>query len=344
MKRWIGILIFAGLLTGCMEAGGKRTFDSQYFDYFDTFTSFTVCAEDEEQFQEYEELFQSELKRYHQLFDIYESYSGINNIKTINENAGAAPVQVEDEIIELLEFAGKEYEKTDGKVNVAMGSVLSVWHGYRQKGVESPTDARIPDRQELEKAAGHTDMEKVVIDRQKGTVYLSDPDMSLDVGAVAKGFASQKICDKLKAAGVTSALINIGGNVQTIGGKENKKPWRVGIQNPELSGAQPYLHALNLQDMALVTSGTYQRYYEVDGARYHHIIDPETLMPSRGYESVTVLCPDAGMADALSTALFNMSFEEGQKMINSMAGTEAFWVFEDGSQAYSSGFESYVEE
>lgn len=344
MRKWIGIIIFVGLLTGCMEKEGKRAFDAQYFDYFDTFTSFTAYAEDEDQFEEYEKLFQSELERYHRLFNIYESYSGINNIRTVNQNAGVAPVQVEDEILELLEFAREEYEKTEGKVNVAMGSVLSVWHEYRQKGIQNPKEARLPDKDKLERAAEHMDMEKVLIDRQKGTVYLEDPDMSLDVGAVAKGYASQKICEELRQAGVTSALINIGGNVQTIGAKENKNPWRVGIQNPDPSGSRPYLHALGLQDMALVTSGTYQRYYEVDGVRYHHIINPETLMPSREFASVTVLCSDGGTGDALSTALFNMSLEEGQRLIGSMTGNEAFWVFEDGRQVYSSGFEKYVED
>ncbi len=338
------MIITVVLLTGCVRTDKKKVFDSQYFEYFDTFTSFTVYAENEKQFEEYEKLFKSQLERYHQLFDIYESYSGMNNVRTINKNAGIAPVQVDDEILELLEFSRKEYEKTGGKVNVAMGGVLLIWHEYRQTGIKNPEQAQLPSMQALEKAAKHMDMDKVCIDRQKGTVYLSDPDMSLDVGAVAKGYAVEKICEELRKAGVTSALVNIGGNVQTIGAKEDKKPWRVGIQNPDLSASSPYLHALRLQDMALVTSGTYQRYYEVDNIRYHHIIDPETLMPRQGYASVTVLCANGGVADALSTALFNMSLEEGQKLIGSMEGTEAFWVLEDGNQVYSPGFEQYVED
>lgn len=344
MKKWMAVAAVVMALTGCMQAERKQAFDSQYFDYFDTFTSFTVYARDEEQFEEYEQLFQSELKKYHQMFDIYESYSGVNNIKTININAGVAPVQVDDEILDLLEFSMDEYEKTDGRVNVAMGSVLSVWHEYREHGIANPDRAQVPDRQELEKAAEHMDVENVLIDRTKGTVYLSDPKMSLDVGAVAKGYAAQKICESLRQAGVTSALINIGGNVQTIGPKEDHKPWRVGIQNPDTSSSQSYLHAVNMQDMALVTSGTYQRYYQVDEVRYHHIIDPRTLMPLHEFASVTILSPDGRMADALSTALFNMSLEEGQKLIESLEGTEAFWVYEDGRQVYSQGFENYIED
>lgn len=342
MKRFVAAVLLALLLTGCAQAEQKKEFDVQYFDYFDTFTSFTVFAEDEKQFQEYAGLFQSELESYHQMFDIYRSYDGLNNIKTINDNAGITPVQADEEILRLLEFSLEEYEQTDGKVNVAMGSVLSVWHDYREDGLANPGRAQIPDFWTLQKAAEHTDIGKVQIDREKSTVYLSDPAMSLDVGAVAKGYAAQRICEKLREAGVTSALVSIGGNVQTIGVKGDGKPWRVGIQNPDTSSSKSYLHALNLQDQALVTSGTYQRYYEVDGVRYHHIIDPETLMPRQDLASVTVLCPDGERADALSTAVFNMELEKGIEFVESLESVEAFWVCEDGSQVYSSGFEKYM--
>ena len=332
-------------LAGCASwEPPRKEFDSQYFDYFDTFTIFTAYARDEEQFQEYAEAFQRELEAYHQMFNIYESYPGINNIKTVNDNAGITPVQVNKEILDLLEFSREEYRKTGGMVNVAMGSVLSIWHDYREHGQAEPDRAQVPDLRMLEKAAAHTDMENLVIDREKSTVYLSDPSMKLDVGAVAKGYAAQRICEKLRKMGVTSALVSIGGNVQAIGVKEGGKPWRVGIQNPDASSPQAYIYALNLQDLALVTSGTYQRYYEVDGVRYHHIINPDTLMPGRDYESVTVLCPDGGQADALSTAVFNMALEEGKALVESLAGTEAFWILADGQQVCSSGFKAYVME
>lgn len=168
--------------------------------------------------------------------------------------------------------------------------------------------------------------------------------MSLDVGAVAKGYTAQRICEKLRAAGADSALISIGGNVQTIGGKGNGSAWRVGVQSPDTSKGQSYLHVLKLQDLALVTSGIYQRFYEVDGVRYHHIIDPATLMPREEFASVTILSPNGAEADALSTAVFNMSLEEGQELIESLENTEAFWVYEDGREVFSSGFQDYVKD
>lgn len=157
-----------------------------------------------------------------------------------------------------------------------MGSVLSIWHEYREAGLKDPSRAQIPDMQKLQQAAQHTDLEQVQIDPQASTVYLPDQEMSLDVGAIAKGYATKRLAETLEEAGVTSALLSLGGNVETIGTKADGKPWRVGVQNPDTSAAQSYLKVVNLNDSCLVTSGTYQRYYEVDGVRYHHIINPDT--------------------------------------------------------------------
>ena len=267
----------AFLLSGCAGSGAKLTaYDAQYLDYFDTITSITICAESEEQFAEYKHLAEDTMEKYHELFDIYDNYDGVNNIKTINDNAGIAPVTVDPEIIRLLEFSRQEYEETGGKINVAMGSVLSVWHDYREAGIENPSRAQVPGQQELQRAAEHVNLDEVQIDEEASTVYLPDEDMSLDVGAIAKGYATKCLAEKLKEAGVTSALLSLGGNVETIGTKADGKPWRVGVQNPDTSAAKAYLHVLKLTDTCLVTSGTYQRYYEVDGVRYHHIIDQDT--------------------------------------------------------------------
>lgn len=335
----------AFLLSGCAGSGAKLTaYDAQYLDYFDTITSITICAESEEQFAEYKHLAEDTMEKYHELFDIYDNYDGVNNIKTINNNAGIAPVTVDPEIIRLLEFSRQEYEETGGKINVAMGSVLSVWHDYREAGIENPSRAQVPGQQELQRAAEHVNLDEVQIDEEASTVYLPDEDMSLDVGAIAKGYATKCLAEKLKEAGVTSALLSLGGNVETIGTKADGKPWRVGVQNPDTSAAKAYLHVLKLTDTCLVTSGTYQRYYEVDGVRYHHIIDPDTLMPENKYDSVTILCNDSARADALSTAVFNMDPETGMAFVEAQDGVEALWIYPDGTEAQSSGFGAYVDQ
>ncbi len=338
-KAFLLASVSALWLSGCSGGTNRLTaYDAQYLDYFDTVTSITIYAKSEAEFEKYKSLAEDTMEKYHELFDIYNNYDGVNNIKTINDNAGIAPVTVDPEVIDLLEFSRQEYEETGGKVNVAMGSVLSIWHAYREEGLADPSRAQVPDMEELQQAAEHTDLEQVQIDSQASTVYLPDEEMSLDVGAIAKGYATERLAQTLKEAGVTSALLSLGGNVETIGTKADGKPWRVGVQNPDTGAAQSYLHVVNLNDACLVTSGTYQRYYEVDGVRYHHIINPDTLMPWNIYDSVSILCSDSARADALSTAVFNMDPAEGLAFVEAQDGVEALWVFPDGSEQLSSGF------
>lgn len=342
----IGMLMMTGiLLVGCDKTKiPLKEYSKQYLDYFDTFSSITIYAENEDQFQEYETLVHDLLKHYHQLFDMYEEYDGVANISTINKAAGLGRVTVEPELLELLERSEDMYDLTDRKVNPALGSVLQIWHEYRTRGLERPEKAQIPDYSQLLEAAEHTNLHEIQIDHEKNSVYIPDETMQLDVGAVAKGYAADKICERLREAGVTSALVNLGGNVQTIGTKQNGKPWRVGVQNPDTESKTAYLHAVKLQDMALVTSGSYQRFYEVDGKRYHHIIDPDTLMPKNTFAGVTILAKDGMEADALSTAVFNMDLETGKVLIESLPDTEAIWVYPDGAEVYSSGFELYIDD
>lgn len=346
-QSWIALvlLLFAGIMFGgCVQAKPKlKEYSRQYFDYFDTFSSITIYAESEEQFQMYEELVHKQLKRYHQLFDIYQEYDGLVNICTINRAAGIGAVAAEPEILELLERSEELYDLTGGKVNLALGSVLKIWHEYRMRGIEKPETAQLPEKAVLLAAAEYTDIHSIEIDREKSSVYLPEKKLQLDVGAVAKGYAAHKICEQLRAEGVSSALVNLGGNVQTIGTKPDGKPWRVGVQNPDITSQNGYLYAVKLQDMALVTSGSYQRFYEVDGKRYHHIIDPDSLMPKNTFAGVTILAKDGMMADALSTAVFNMDWKEGQALIEALPEVEAIWVYSDGSEKYSSGFLQYTD-
>lgn len=348
-KRLCRAMLFCTMLvmlfsvSGCEKVRLEKH-DVQYLNYFDTITSITVYTANEEEWENCREYVEKTLEDYHRQFDIYNYYAGITNLKAVNERAGQFPVQVGPEIVELLQFAKDFCEKTNGRMNVAMGSVLEIWHEYRSEGIENSDHARIPEMTELQEAANHTDIQKVEIDEEKSTVYLADPQMSLDVGAVAKGYTAQKLCEGMRELGIQSALVSIGGNVQTIGHRGDGKPWRVGIQNPDTSNGRAYLHAVELSDLALVTSGVYQRFYEVDSVRYHHIINPDTLMPWWEYQSVTILCKDGRAADALSTAVFNMSLEEGKALIESMEETEAFWVLPDGTEVMSSGFGKYLKD
>lgn len=337
MRRCLAIgLILSLLLTGCAQPGKKGQYQAAYLDVFDTVTSITAQAESEDAFREQAEKIHDRLLRCHQLFDIYNDYVGLNNLKTVNDNAGIAPVKVDGEIIRLLQDCRAYYELTDHAVNAAMGSVLQLWHEARTAGLENPEQAALPEDTALKNAAAHTDWAAVEIDEEAGTVYLSDPELRLDVGAVAKGWSAQRAAE----AAPEGFLISVGGNVCATGPKDNSgTPWVVGITDPD--GGADYLHTLYDTDSAIVTSGDYQRYYVVGGVRYHHIIDPETLYPAGRVRSVTVICGDSGLADALSTALFILPREEGEALAQS-CGAEAMWVDTEGNCFYTPGFSNWI--
>ena len=340
MKRLLSLLLAVSLIAGgCSSlpaAPQQKQYTATFLSLFDTVTTIVGKADSEEAFQAEAQAVRDELQIYHQLFDIYHDYDGMNNLKTVNDQAGVAPVKVDERIIRMLTDAKAFYEITDGRVNVAMGSVLNLWHEARSDGRDDPVNARIPGDDELKAAAEHVSIDMLVIDETASTVYLSDPEVRLDVGAIAKGWAVQQVA-KSAPKGL---LISVGGNVCATGPKDDKgTPWVIGVQDPD--GGNDYLHTIYVSGGSVVTSGDYQRTYVVDGKAYHHIIDPDTLYPSDYWRAVTVVCEDSGVADALSTALFLLSQEEGQKLLD-LYGAEGLWVADDGSIHYSPGFNDLI--
>lgn len=339
MKRLICTLLFlCFLLSGCaaQQEPERKQYTATFLTLFDTVTTITGRSDSEENFKAKTQIIHDELEEYHRLFDIYHDYEGLNNLKTVNDNAGIAPVAVDRRIIDLLLDCKTYWEMTDGNVNVAMGSVLLLWHEARNDGINDPANASLPDMDKLWEAADHVDFGAVVIDEGASTVFISDPAVRLDVGAVAKGWSTQRVCDNAPAG----LLVSVGGNVCATGPKDEAgTPWVVGIQNPDQGDS--YLHTLYVSGGSVVTSGDYQRAYMVDGKRYHHIIDPDTLYPSEYWRSVTIICEDSGLADALSTALFLLPREEGQQLLDT-CGAMAMWVDPQGNIFYSPGFEELI--
>ncbi len=338
------VIILLFNLSACNKKEQKR-YEAQFLSLFDTVTSIVGYAESEEQFTEYAQLIHDDLKEYHELYDIYNDYEGINNIKTINDNAGIKPIKVDKKIIDLILFAKNEYVETDGKTNIALGSVLSIWHDYRTEGIEDSENAKLPPLDILKTAAKHININNVIVDEINSTVFLSDPDMRLDVGAVAKGYATEQVSSSIKDKGLISAIISVGGNVRVLGNKaDTNEQWSVGIQNPDKESENKVLKLVYLSDKSLVTSGNYERYYTVNGKRYNHIINQETLFPSEYFASVSIICNDSGKADGLSTAVFSMPYEQGKELIDSLNDTEAMWVYNNGEIKYSENFEKFIKE
>ena len=331
-KTLISAALAAVLLTGCAggstqstasvataSAQAQSSYANSCLDCgFDTVFSLRVYDVSQDEFstsyQEAADLF----TYYNNLFDIYNNYDGLNNLKTINDNAGIAPVKVDPVVIELLQKAKEFYDLSGGEFDITQGALLSVWHKYREEGMtanENGSYGKVPPESELQEAATHHGWDAVEIDEENSTVYITDPDVSLDVGGIAKGFATEKIAAKLAEDGTKTAAVNAGGNVRTLGIKSDGTPWRIGIQNPSGEGSIVIISTKG--SMSVVTSGDYERFFVgTDGKSYHHIIDPSTLYPSEYYHSVTILTPDSAAADCLSTTLFTMSVSDGQRVLD----------------------------
>lgn len=348
MKKQLDYTIIAICLLICLALSScgtakvqKKQYSTHSMEYFDTVITVIGYENSQEEFDAIAENILSELGEYHRLYTIYHRFDGMENLCTINELSDGThrTVKVDPRIIDMLLYAREMYDLTDGTVNIAMGSVLSLWHNYRKVGMDNPVNASLPPMDKLKEAALHTDISKMIIDEENFTVTLTDPLMKLDVGAIAKGYATERVTQSLEDQGITGYVLNVGGNIRTIGIKPDGSPWNIGLENPV---SDEYLAYLQLSGNSIVTSGSYQRYYYVDGKPYHHIIHPDTLMPAEGFVSVSVICENSGFGDALSTALFCLPLEKGLSLIESLPETEAMWLAEDGVITVSSGWNKYV--
>lgn len=340
MKRIAAILLIIAALfapCGCKKTDAKYQY--AFFDVFDTVTELTIYAKDETAAADAAKAAHERLIYLNKLFDIYNEYDDAVSLMAVNASAAEALVSVSKETMALLKFAKEAHALTGGKVNAAMGSVLSIWHDYREAGLADEANAKLPPMELLEQAAEHTDINSIVLDEANGTVFFTDDMVRLDVGAIAKGFAGQMVTGELNArieAGeISAALISLGGNVCAAGTKPNGEAWQIAVQDPRGSDNAA---TVSIASGYVVTSGDYQRYYTVDGVRYNHIIDPDTLISADKHASVTVISQDGALADALSTALFIMDTDEGRALIDSIDDAEALWIAKDGGITRTDGF------
>lgn len=337
-----GLLVF---MTGCPQSAVKTEPRGKiYFTYFDTVSNiYSYAGDSQEDFDENTAEAAKILEEYHNLFDIYYEHSGVVNLRTINLNAGGEPLKVDQRLIDFLLYAKELYVLTGGEMNVMMGAVLRPWHDCRSAASEDPANATIPSLEVLEEASKHTSIDLLEIDEENLTVRISDPAASIDVGALGKGYATEMAARRLESLGVTSYVLNIGGNIRIIGTKPDGSGWLTGIKDPADSDSA-YIEYLNLANTSCVTSGIYERFFTVGGVQYHHIIDKDTLMPSEHFASVSVITKNSGLADALSTALFTMSYEEGLALVTSIGEVEVLWVTHEGEKLATEGLKLLVTE
>ncbi len=315
-----------------------------YYTYFDTVSYvYDYAGDSAERFDERSAEVSHILLEYHQLFDIYHEYSGVTNLCTLNKNAGGEPMEVDERLIDFLLDAREMYELTGGEMNVMLGSVLRLWHDCREQAEADPAHAAVPAEEELQEAGRHTDISLLEIDEERHTVRIADPDASIDVGALGKGYATEKAAAYLEREGADGYVLNIGGNIRCIGDRPDGSGWVTAIRSPD-SAAETFACRLRIRNTACVTSGVYERYFTVAGTRYHHIIDRDTLFPATYYDSLTVVTRDSALADTLSTALFCMPQEDGEKLAETIGDVEVLWIYPDGTQHCTPGFSVLIEE
>lgn len=338
MKRCFLSICLALMLvvsSSCAQQIPYEKYQHFFFGTFDTIITLIGYTQSAEEFQTYAKLAEDEMIRYHEIFDQYHPYEGVDNLYALNHSAPLAPTPAEPELIDML-LAIREWQTLySTKTNPAMGQVLRLWHDARTDGTY------IPSEEKLAVAAQYDNFADVVIDETAGTVYYADPNLLLDVGAVAKGYAAQKTAEKLREAGLESFILNAGGNVVCGDApRDGRAQWVVAVE--DVDGISTRLK-LGLKNMSIVTSGDYQRYYEVDGKRYHHLIDPDTLFPATHLRAVSILHPDSGLADFLSTAAFLLPYEESRALIESIPEAEATWLLADGTEYCTAGFQQQMD-
>ena len=349
IKYILSLCVVLGLLvnlTGCPQTanGGVEPLGMVYYNFFDTVSYiYSYTGDTKESFSENCSKIAEILDKHHKLFDIYYEYTDVTNLCTINKNAGGEPLKVDKELIDFLLYAKELYDITNGEMNIMMGAVLRPWHDCRTEASSDPSSARLPEEAVLVEAAKHTDFSSLEIDVENQTVRITDPKASIDVGALGKGYATEKAAQYLIQKNIKGYVLNIGGNIRIVGTKTDGSGWMTGIKDPEAPGSA-YASYITIANTSCVTSGNYERFYNVDGVKYHHIIDKDTLMPANYFSSVTIITENSGLADALSTALFCMSYEDGLSIVEALDGVDVLWILPDGEQKMTDGFKSLITE
>jgi thiamine biosynthesis lipoprotein len=254
-----------------------------------------------------------------------------SELSRVNQAAGLEPVGVSAETFDLLRRALEATEYTEGGFNIAIGPAVRLWN--------IPEAPRIPSPLELEIAAQSVDYRRIHLDQSRRTVFLAKPGMQIDIGGIGKGFAAEKAAAVMREIGATGGLVAVAGDFRVFGRRTDGTAWPIGIQHPREPGK--ILATLDATDEAVSTSGDYERYFLIDGVRYHHILDPATLQPARLCQSVTIIAPDATTADALATGVFVMGPVRGMALVERL-GLGAVIVDAQGMVLVSSHLRDHV--
>lgn len=313
MKRLMrGIIIVSSimLMAACQSAKSEYVKVSDQFFAMDTYITYTIYTLESE-IEKAQTLTREANVLFETIDDLanrFETVPGVNNVKAVNQAAGKEPIVVDDKLIEMVQLAKEIEAQSNGAFSVVLGPVSDVWRIY-QDGERTG----VPTQSELDKLRPLLDSHNLEVDTVAKTLHLTQPGMILDLGAIAKGYATEYVADWLVGQGIEHGIVNAGGNVKTIGTHPVNETFRIGLQAPD--NLSDIFGSVKIAETSVVTSGDYQRYFEYQGVRYHHLIDPQTLQPARLYRSVSVITEDSTIADVLSTTLFMLPKNEGEAFI-----------------------------
>jgi thiamine biosynthesis lipoprotein len=294
-----------------------------------TLVKITVVARSESNAQALATAGFAEIRR---LEELLSTWIPTSELSRVNASAGVMPVHVSPDTLTVIQRAMQVAEMTGGGFNITIGPAVDAWRVTEGQ--------RIPTESELESLRPLVDLQAVHVDVQERTIFLEKAGMRIDVGGIGKGYAADQAVDALRRAGAVAGVVALSGDIKTFGRLPGGKMFPVGIQHPREDGA--VLAWIDLKDEAISTAGDYERFFEQDGVRYHHILDPRTLQPARSCQSVTVIAREGVWADGLDTGIFVMGPERGMELVEQLPDVEAIIVDAEGRLLVSSGLKQRI--
>ncbi|WP_040192450.1 FAD:protein FMN transferase [Clostridium culturomicium] len=326
LSCFLAVLMTITILAGCSKSKVPAEPTSKTALVLGTVCTITLYDSDDT------EIIDKAIARLSELEDILSINKTGTELDLVNDMSGIEPVKVSKDTLTVVKEGLKYSKLSNGTMDITVGPLVKLW------GIGTEW-AAVPTQEDIETAKSLINYEDVVIDEANSTIYLKKPGMKIDLGAIAKGYAADEVAKLLKDNSVKSAIVNLGGNIFVLGNKVDGSDWKVGVQNPENDGDST-IGYVTVTDKSVVTSGIYERYFEEDGKKYHHILSPETGFP---YENeilgVSILSDLSIDGDSLSTTLFALGVEEGLKLIESLEGVDAIFVTKDHKLHMTKGFE-----
>lgn len=329
---WLVVLMAVALAAGCVHRPQKSapTIVKRSQMLMGTLVFVTAVAGDEPTAQRAAGNAFKEIKR---LEELLSTWIPTSELSRVNAAAGREPVRISRDTMEVLARSVEVARLTEGGFNIAIGPAVQAW------SVTERSD--IPSQEELARLLPLMDLSALQLDAGRGTALLQRAGMRVDVGGIGKGFAADRAVQAMRAAGATAGVVALSGDIKTFGRMPDGEAFLFGIQHPRKESA--LLATIELRDEAISTAGDYERFFERDGVRYHHILDPRTLQPARECQSVTVIAKEGVMADGLDTGIFVMGPQRGMELVERLPDVEAVIVDRDGHILVSSGLQHRVQ-